>query len=350
MELNASNTSSYSVDENSKAVNDEMTSRDYYFDSYAHFGIHEEMLKDEVRTCTYRNAMVDNRHLFRDKVVLDIGCGTGILSMFAAQAGAKLVIGIDCSEIIEHARRIVEKNGFKDVIRLVKGKVEEVELPDGIDKVDIIVSEWMGYCLLFESMLSTVIYARDKWLTPDGMIFPDQVRLFLTAIEDKDYKAEKIDWWGNVYGFDLSWMREVAMKEPLVDTVDRRRIVTSAAVVKLIDLYTVKDEDLDFTTEFVLVASRDDYIHAFVTYFDVEFTKCHKRIGFTTAPGCHYTHWKHTVFYIDDYVTIKTNEEIRGTFHAAPNAKNKRDLDVAIRFSHEGQYETRSGERQYRMH
>ena len=64
---------------------EEMTSKDYYFDSYAHFGIHEEMLKDEVRTLTYRNSMYHNKHLFKDKIVLDVGCGTGILSMFAAK-------------------------------------------------------------------------------------------------------------------------------------------------------------------------------------------------------------------------------------------------------------------------
>ena len=75
------------------AVN-EMTSKDYYFDSYAHFGIHEEMLKDEVRTITYRNSMYHNSHLFKNKVVMDIGCGTGILCMFAAKAGAKRVIGV----------------------------------------------------------------------------------------------------------------------------------------------------------------------------------------------------------------------------------------------------------------
>lgn len=44
---------------------EDMTSRDYYFDSYAHFGIHEEMLKDEVRTLTYRNSMYHNKHLFK---------------------------------------------------------------------------------------------------------------------------------------------------------------------------------------------------------------------------------------------------------------------------------------------
>jgi len=54
----------------------------------------QEMLKDEVRTLTYRNSMYHNRHLFKDKVVLDVGCGTGILCMFAAKAGAKKVIGV----------------------------------------------------------------------------------------------------------------------------------------------------------------------------------------------------------------------------------------------------------------
>lgn len=72
----------------------EMTSKDYYFDSYAHHGIHEEMLKDQVRTSAYRDAIELNKHLFKDKVVLDIGCGTGILSLFAARAGARKVFGV----------------------------------------------------------------------------------------------------------------------------------------------------------------------------------------------------------------------------------------------------------------
>ena len=56
------------------------TSKDYYFDSYSHFGIHEEMLKDTVRTKTYMRSIMDNAHLFKGKTVLDVGCGTGILS------------------------------------------------------------------------------------------------------------------------------------------------------------------------------------------------------------------------------------------------------------------------------
>ena len=136
----------------------EMTSKDYYFDSYAHFGIHEEMLKDEVRTLTYRNSMYHNKHLFKDKIVLDVGCGTGILSMFAAKAGAKQVFGVDMSGIVEQAREIVKTNGFEDKVTLIRGKIEEISLP--VPKVDIIISEWMGYCLFYESMLDSVLFAR----------------------------------------------------------------------------------------------------------------------------------------------------------------------------------------------
>ena len=52
-----------------------------------------------------------------------------------------------------------------------------------VEKVDIIISEWMGYCLFYESMLETVLYARDKWLARDGMLFPDRATLFVAGIE-----------------------------------------------------------------------------------------------------------------------------------------------------------------------
>ncbi|KAK2146091.1 hypothetical protein LSH36_634g01061 [Paralvinella palmiformis] len=309
---------------------DEMTSKDYYFDSYAHFGIHEEMLKDEVRTLTYRNAMYHNRHLFKDKIVLDVGCGTGILSMFAAKAGAKKVIGIECSSIVEYAEKIVKANKLDDVVTLVRGKVEEVSLPDGIDKVDIIISEWMGYCLFYESMLLTVLYARDKWLAPGGLIFPDRATLYVCAIEDRQYKDEKINWWDNVYGFDMSCIRKVAIQEPLVDVVNPKQVVTNSCLVKEVDIYTITPADLTFEAPFHLQCRRNDYIQALVTYFNIEFTKCHKRTGFSTGPDAEYTHWKQTVLYFDEYLTVKTGEEIYGTLSVRPNKRNNRDLDFKL--------------------
>lgn len=212
------NTTTSIADQSSSSNNDSLTSKDYYFDSYSHHGIHEEMLKDQVRTRTYQLAILNNKHLFEGKIVLDVGCGTGILSMFAVQAGAAHVYGVDCSGIIESAKKIVKDNGMEDKITLIKGKIEEIDLP--VKEVDIIVSEWMGYFLLYESMLNTVLHARDKWLKPGGVIFPDKAVMYISAFEDEQMKYERIDFWDNVYGFDMSALKEAALKEPVVDIVD----------------------------------------------------------------------------------------------------------------------------------
>lgn len=110
---------------------------------------------------------------------------------FAAKAGAKHVIGVDMSTIIFKAKEIVAANGLSDKITLLQGKMEEVELP--FPKVDIIISEWMGYFLLYESMLDTVLYARDRYLVEGGKIFPDKATIYVAGIEDGDYKEEKIE-------------------------------------------------------------------------------------------------------------------------------------------------------------
>jgi len=96
------------------------------------------------------------------------------------------------STIINKAKEIVEVNGMSDKITLLQGKMEEVELP--FPEVDIIISEWMGYFLLYESMLDTVLWARDRYLRKDGqgLIFPDKATIFMAGIEDGEYKDEKI--------------------------------------------------------------------------------------------------------------------------------------------------------------
>ncbi|KIH52190.1 methyltransferase domain protein [Ancylostoma duodenale] len=332
----------------------EMTSKDYYFDSYAHFGIHEEMLKDEVRTVTYRNSIYHNKHLFKDKIVMDVGSGTGILSMFAARAGAKKVYAMEFSNMALQSRQIIKDNNLDDVITVIQAKVEDVtELPDGCEKVDVIVSEWMGYCLFYESMLNTVIFARDKWLKEGGLIFPDKAKLFLCAIEDRQYKEDKIhcnSMWDNVYGFNMSAIRKVAITEPLVDVVDNAQVVTNNYCLKEIDLYTVKVEDLTWTSDFQLRCARNDYVQALVTFFTVEFSKCHKRTGFSTGPDVQYTHWKQTVFYLMDALTVKKGEEITGSFSVTPNARNERDLDFKIKVDFRGDVCELNEENIYTMH
>jgi len=311
-----------------------MTSADYYWDSYAHFGIHEEMLKDEVRTRTYMRAITNNKHLFKGKTVLDVGCGTGILCMFAAKAGAAHVYGVECAGIINQARIIVKDNGFSDVITLIKGKIEEIELP--VKQVDIIISEWMGYFLLYESMLDTVLFARDKWLAKDGLIFPDKASLYLCAIEDSEYREDKINFWDNVYGFNMSCIKELALIEPLVDVCEPKQLMSEPCQILDVDIYKVKKEDLDFSSNFSLKVSRDDYCHALVAYFTVEFSKSHTKLGFSTGPRSQYTHWKQTVFYLEDPIVCKKDENVTGNITVKRNAKNPRDIDITIQTSADG--------------
>lgn len=75
------------------------------------------MLKDTVRTDAYRDFIYENKQIFKDKIVLDVGCGTGILSMFCAKAGAKMVIAVDNSDIIDKARENVFQNGLSDTVK-----------------------------------------------------------------------------------------------------------------------------------------------------------------------------------------------------------------------------------------
>lgn len=327
--------------------NADMTAKDYYFDSYAHFGIHEEMLKDSVRTLTYRKAVMQNKHLFEGKVVLDVGCGTGVLSMFCAQAGAKAVYGIECSGIITQARQIVKDNKLDHIVTLIHGKCEEVTLP--VDKVDIIISEWMGYCLLYESMLDSVLYARDKWLVPGGLMLPDRAQIFMSAIEDFEYKERKINWWDNVYGFDMSCIKKLATVEPLVDTVDPDQIVTDFNEMVDIDCNTCTVADLQFKVPFKITAQRDDYIHAFVAHFDCQFGSSHTPVDFSTGALSEYTHWKQTVFYLQDVITIKTGEVITGHFTCKPNEKNPRDLDLIVEYEFNGSVMSSKAVTSYKM-
>ena len=253
------------------------------------------------------------------------------------------------STIIHKAREIVDINGMSDKITLLQGKMEEVKLP--FEKVDIIISEWMGYFLLYESMLDTVLYARDTYLAPGGLIFPDKATLYTAGIEDGEYKEEKIGFWDQVWGFNYTPLKATALTEPLVDTVEMKAVVTDPASVLTLDLYTVQPKDLDFTKTFTLTCRRNDFIHALIAWFDIEFSACHKPIRFSTGPHTKYTHWKQTVFYLTDVLTVEQGENITGALSSRPNTENRRDLDIAIqwRLDTEDPMRKSEGKAEYKM-
>lgn len=123
-----------------------------------------------------------------------------------------------------------------------------------------------------------------------------------------------------------------------------KAVVTDPASVLTLDLYTCTVADLAFSVPFELRARRDDFIHAFVAWFDIEFTACHKTVAFSTGPHTKYTHWKQTVFYLQDVLTVQQGEVVQSALECKPNDKNRRDLDIEVKYKLETTDVTRAAE------
>lgn len=316
----------------------------YYFSSYSHSGIHEIMLQDQVRTEAYQNAILKNPHLFKDKIVMDIGCGTGILSLFAAKAGALKVIAIDASNVHKEAREIVELNGFGHVITVVHGKVEDLilnnQLPLKIgEKVNVVISEWMGYALFFETMLPSVMKVRDLFMDhSEGTMWPNKCSILLEGASD-----DRLDYWSDVYGFDMGPMRRRVIhelcKEASVEVVPDENVNTDRVMIQAWDLNSCVDKDLDFDVPFLLkqpagvaVPRVDKLVVSFDINFDFRGTT---PISFSTGCQTTPTHWKQTTLWFDpEYKTpiLDNGKVLRGKFYMGRNENNPRDMDFLVRW------------------
>ncbi|KAJ3052541.1 hypothetical protein HK097_006072 [Rhizophlyctis rosea] len=309
---------------------------DYYFGSYAETEIHESMLKDAVRTESYRDFIYNNKSYFKGKVVLDVGCGTGILSMFAARAGAAKVYAVDNSTIINKARKIVAENGFENVITFVQGKVEEISLP--VDTVDIIISEWMGYFLLYEGMLDSVLHARDRWLAPDGIMAPSRTDILIAAMDDEEWVNDKYHFWNDVYGFKMQTMKKGFLTDGQVDFADPKCIISDYATVKRIDIDATTTAQLDFDSPFRLTINREGRINAlcgwFDTFFDGEDEDGNglEKVFFSTGPAVKGTHWKQTMFAFEPAVDVVVGSTVEGTFKCTKSQENHRELVILADF------------------
>ncbi|XP_075156546.1 protein arginine N-methyltransferase 1-B-like isoform X2 [Haematobia irritans] len=283
-----------------------MTSKDFQFDVKAHIEMVHQHLKDKIRIQKYKEAILYNRHLFKDKIVLDVNCGIGIYSMFAVKAGAAKVYAIDPSNVIDYAQQIILANGYADVIELLKGKIEEIQLP--VKEVDIIISDWVGYAMLFQSTCQDVIYARDKWLKKEGgLIFPDQAKLFMIAFEDRKHKNENIEWWKGVYGFNMQCLREVALKEPRYQLIKPQQILSKQCPIKLLDLNKATKDELKFRSKFMLPIEKAGHMDGLSLYFHIYFTKSHTPLGFSTDPWSAGTNWMQTLLFLDKSLSVKEN-------------------------------------------
>jgi protein arginine N-methyltransferase 1 len=165
---------------------------------YSDLDMHRTMLRDRPRCEAFRRAL--EQVVRPGDVVLDVGAGSGILSFFAAKAGAAKVYAVERAPVAALARRLAEANGLAARIEVLETDVDSVELPGD---VDVIVSEWLGTFGINENFLQPVVAARDRWLKSGGAMVPAEVTTWAALAWDTEV-GEVLDFFASApYGLDL---------------------------------------------------------------------------------------------------------------------------------------------------
>ena len=293
-------------------------------------------INERIITLSFKAAIEINSDLFFNKTVLDINSGIGLNSLIAAKSGAKKIYSLEPNETLsKYQKEIVKHNFFENIITVISCDIYNFKFPKN-KKVDIIICNWMGYFLLQNSFIKQVIYARDNFLKENnGLIFPDKATLYISALEDQKYKEEKFSYWNNVYGVDMSCITNISFTSPLIDSFNKDAIISTICPIYTIDIYNVKEEDLNFSNEYELIFIKNDYMSGLASWFDVEFSNVPNQIKFTTSPFNQLTKWKHTIFYKENDVIVNKGDSLKGSICCLVDNNNKEEmgsLNIKISF------------------
>ena len=351
-----------------------------YFCSYSQIFHQKQMLSDSNRMAAYHSAILSNPEVFKDKVVMDVGTGSGILAVWAAQAGAKKVYAIEYTDMASNARKVMEANKVDHIVTVVQGAVEDVVLPeDTIGGVDIIVSEWMGYFLLRESMLDSLIRARDKYLRPTtGLMFPSHCTMFFAPIMDEEdrlqsnheYTGSMSDWFefcestSGTYGVDMSCLqgnyereqREYYLLSSKWSELSDEAVVAEPVVVKTLDMATCTLHDSkgilpgsSAPFNYTIPGAAGKVVSGFAGWFTSDFKSRTDTAGkdaapkvpnpcvLSTGPENGYTHWGQQVFHLTSPIACMNGEtaEIKGSLEMMRSKDNVRLYQCKLVFEHE---------------
>lgn len=264
----------------------------------------------------------------------DVGAGTGILSLFCMKAGAKKVYAVEASPMAIHLREIVAKNNAQDVIEVIHKRVEDVELQE---KVDILISEWMGFYLVHESMLDSVLEARDKHLKEDGILMPSKATLMAAPCHLEGLKKATVEFWDNVYGFDMSPLSKEAIKrtKPEIEVLSPAQLLADPVQLADFHLKYVTHEELSSieSRKFVSI-TKAGRLQGLALWFSCSFESYEDKwqaVELSTAPDCPPTHWKQTVIplFESDHEALE-EDEIIGWELRLKKAENSRQYAIQV--------------------
>ncbi|XP_013163120.1 PREDICTED: probable protein arginine N-methyltransferase 6 [Papilio xuthus] len=310
-----------------------MDSDQDYFTSYEDLEIHRLMLEDYSRTETYRKAIHEHKECFKNKIVMDVGCGTGILSVFCAQAGAKKVYAVEASNIANIAKDVVKENNFEEVIEVIQNEVENVVLPNN-EKVDIIVSEWMGFYLLHEGMLDSVLVARDKFLKEDGQMFPESAAIYVAPCSVPSLYHK----WDSFHGVSMftfaKLLRMDKSKKPEIMQIQPEDLLGTEILLACINLKDVQISELDsLEIQHVVGVNKAGKYQGLCLWFDCTFPvfseNC-KPVVLSTSPHSPQTHWKQTVILFPEEREVEESEPLAFKLSMSRDIINNRRYNLHV--------------------
>ena len=234
---------------------------DFNSSYFADFYEHEKMLADKSRMDFYYSVI--KRHA-KNKVVLDVGTGTGILAAWASKCGADYVYAIEHNEIVINcAEELASRNNLKN-IEFVLGHSKELVFPlereiSDLDsslidlkcaakfgtsgKVDMILHEQMGDCLFDEHLLSNICDLRDRVLKPDGLILPSCYDLFIEPIQINGARHVPHIWsMKDLNGYDYSSLHTEELRNKFQIDTNRGYYHVRSSDPELVDFYLCDPE------------------------------------------------------------------------------------------------------------
>ena len=274
------------------------------------------MIRDRVRTEAFRRAI--ESVVRPGDVVLDVGAGSGILSLFAARAGAACVYAVERTTVAAVAQGLAAANGAAEIVQVFHGDVMEIELPG---RVDVIVSEWLGGFGIDEGMLGPVIAARDRWLKPGGVMIPRLVTAW-TALADDQYSGEMVQFLrDSPYGLKLDDLAEMTVNEIFYSgtfrhlTAGDRRSEPGRLWTTDAELIPLQQAQAPHEAETLLPVREHGTANALALWFSAELAP---GISLSVGPGDPPTHWGMTTAPLRCPVQLRPGMVVHAKVRTAP--------------------------------